>query len=148
MNFLHDSGLLDDSEASLLQLPLSSTLMLLPFEKKSRNILPIVLNPNNKINNLIEELKKRQSFNDITKFTIENFQTTKDVKLCNVHLCRYKKTLDELTKLNLECHTITQNQGSTINEKYMIHDLKALPRDQLITALTRATKWDDIYIYF
>ena len=101
-----------------------------------------------KINKLIEELKKIKSFNDIIKFIIENFQTSKDIKLCNVHLCRYKKTLDELTKLNLECHTITQNQGSTINEKYMIHDLKVLPRDQLITALTRATKWDDIHIYY
>jgi len=101
-----------------------------------------------KINKLIEELKNIKLFNEVNKFIINNFQTSKDIKLCNVHLCRYKKTLDELTKLNLKCNTISQMQGSTINEKYMIHDLKALPIDQIITSLSRAKRWEDIYIYY
>jgi hypothetical protein len=100
-----------------------------------------------KINKLIEDIKKQPTYK-IPKFVTTNFQTTNDIHECKVHLCRFAKTQNEITKISgMKCETIIKNMGSTINEKYMIHDIKNLPEGQVITALTRAKRWDDIYIY-
>ena len=46
---------------------------------------------------------------------------------------------------NSKCSTIICNQGSTINEHYMIHDIGALPKGQLVTAISRSSSYDNIY---
>jgi hypothetical protein len=94
---------------------------------------------------LVEEVKK-QSIRDMTKYTINNFQNTTDINNFKFHLCRFKKTQKNLSDNNLECELIIKNQGSTIEQDYLIHDIKFLPKDHLITALTRARKWENIYL--
>jgi hypothetical protein len=100
----------------------------------------------NKIIELVEEVKK-QPIIKTSRYVFDNFQSSSDVKICNYHLYKLKATENKLKNNDFTIQTITQNQGSTINENYMIHDIKFLPKDQLITALTRATKWEQIYIY-
>lgn len=96
---------------------------------------------------LLEQIEKLK-LSGLVKFVMQNFKTTKDINLTKFHLCRHKKTeLQIIESGDNECSTILSNQGSTINKPYTIHDIKYLPKDQIITSISRSKKWDDIYIY-
>ena len=96
--------------------------------------------------NLIEEFKKQPLFK-MRKYVEDNFKITKNIDDAKYHLCRHSKTKEELIKKGYECYTIITEQGNTINQKYMIHDLKFLPKDQILTALSRGRNKNEILIY-
>lgn len=97
---------------------------------------------------LLDNIKNsRESWSNILKYILNNFQTTNDINSCKIHLCKHLKTKDKINSMEgMKCETIVTNQGVTINEKYMIHDIKYIPKDQMITAISRATKWEYIYL--
>lgn len=102
---------------------------------------------NEELLEFIEEVKKRGIYHG-PKYCIEKLKNTNKIDDTKLHLCRWKKTEEEIKKnKDNKCYTIVKIQGETINEPYTIHNIKFLPMDQLITALSRAKNCDQIYIF-
>lgn len=116
------------------------------------NMLEMTTNHRNdeKLIKILDELKikvKSESWDSVYKFVLKNFNTTKDLNIADTHICRHTKTKDMINNIpGMKCETVTQNQGNTINKKYVIHDLKFLPKEQFVVALSRSTKWEYIYV--
>jgi hypothetical protein len=90
----------------------------------------------NKINNIYE----------VKKYINENFKIVGNSNT-NLNLSFYNTTCAKIINSGKKCETIILNQGDTINESYTIHDLKFINDvDILITALSRSTKYEYIFI--
>lgn len=120
-----------------------------PFFLKLADMNKITLTTNHRCDEktleLLQNLEKLSPIQSL-KYIRSNCKLATNNNECKYHLCRYTKTKQELDKLdNSKCSTIICNQGSTINEPYMIHDIGALPKGQLVTAISRSSSYDNIY---
>lgn len=104
-----------------------------------------------KLINLIQEIKNVR-ISELNKFLEDNFQTTKDEIKTNLHLCLWG-TESKLIKKHLrdedKIYTIKSIQGKEFNEPFTIYTehVGFMKIDNsLITALSRAKSWDQIYI--
>lgn len=97
---------------------------------------------------IVENIKmfEKKPMDSYMRIACELFKTTDNLDECELHIYKYKTTKEKILK-NRRTIQISAAIGSTIEEKYMIHNLKNMTKEELITALTRAREYENIWIY-